>query len=66
VTLSRKDVESCFNIAISQLGYSQMYATKLKHTVDLARLSAALDKVDTAILELEGLRDEWRRGLGCG
>lgn len=59
--MSRADTEKVFQMAITNLIYGQNYAARLKGVVPQDLLSAALDRVDSAVLDLEGLRDEWRR-----
>ncbi len=48
-------------MAITEIAQGQSYAARLGKVADEGELEKVLAKLDSAILDLEDLRDKWRR-----
>lgn len=57
--MNRADQEKVWRMALTNIQTGQHYATTLEN-VDEFALESVLAKIDSAILDLEDLRDKWR------
>lgn len=57
--MNRADQERVWRMAITEIQQGQHYATCLEGVNPFA-LESALAKIDSALLDLEGMRDVWR------
>lgn len=66
--MNTSDTEKLWRMAITNIQYGQDNAVRLRDLLEPSRFEAAMAKIDSALLDLEGFRDVWRRenaeGLG--